>query len=533
MAQTSNLQAKQDEDGGGTEDQKSPKAEDERKRRNKEESSSNVQADAQQDTTCTGKKAKGKKLRSADALDPSTGACKQEDEGGAGEHEEDAHEEKPKARKKKKHKDACGVEEMTGRTGDETAAAAEDGKEEVGVREGGQDEEAEEGKAQKKKKRKRKQLDEAVEAAQEVETNADGGGNGAGDCEEVQEPTERSKRKKRKSIVEEEPAEVKEEEQGVTEPVQDDPDQKKKKKKKRSAQAVDVDAEGGDIAGAGGADGLEAVGTAGNDDVAEGEEPKRRKKNKANKASTEEVEKQETEEEAACVKVCVANLPTSMGKGHIWKLFEDCGEIEDVFLLKDWWTGASRGVCFITFSDAKASHLALQRDGEDHLGQALRVNLALDRQKGKGSDKGSGGPKGWGKAAGRGEGGDKGSGSPKGWGKVAGRGEGGGKGKGKDKGKGKAPPAMFALNDKPAGCVGILLRGLSYAVTEADLKECFANCGSGPSRVRLLVDADGTSKGKAFLDFANEAAVDEAIKLTGTKLKGRKLCVEYSRPREQ
>jgi len=113
-----------------------------------------------------------------------------------------------------------------------------------------------------------------------------------------------------------------------------------------------------------------------------------------------------------------------------------------------------------------------------------------------------------------------------------------GKGKGKDGGRGKckggqnSQPAMLALGDKPSGCLGLMCRGLSFAVSEEDLIAAFSYCGGGPTRVRLLVDAAGDSKGKAFLDFASEAAVGEAMKLYGTKLKGRKLILEYLRPND-
>lgn len=220
-----------------------------------------------------------------------------------------------------------------------------------------------------------------------------------------------------------------------------------------------------------------------------------------------------TEEEVAnCRKVCAASLPLWVEKAHIWKHFSKCGEIEGVFLLRDQWTWESRGVAFITFYERSSVAAALALDKTDFGGQKIRVNLAIDKQAppGKGQAKGS----------------------------VSKSAQGTGPnyysmGKGKDgKGKGKAAPSFApALADKPEGCTGVMVRSLSFDVTEEDLREAFASCAGGTTRVRLLMDKQsGQSKGKAFLDFADQSGVDEAIKLAGTSLKGRKLIVEYAKP---
>merc|ERR1711879_110612 len=90
-----------------------------------------------------------------------------------------------------------------------------------------------------------------------------------------------------------------------------------------------------------------------------------------------------------------------------------------------------------------------------------------------------------------------------------------------------------SLGDIPEGCLGIVVKQLSWAASEDDLREVFAGCGAGPLRVRILTDKEGNSKGKAFVDFTDRTSVELAGKLNGTKLKGRFIALEYTRPRSE
>ncbi|CAE8597023.1 unnamed protein product, partial [Polarella glacialis] len=82
----------------------------------------------------------------------------------------------------------------------------------------------------------------------------------------------------------------------------------------------------------------------------------------------------------ACTKVCVANLAGWLDKSRIWSHFRKAsGEVENVYLLRDWWTGASRGVAFVTLKDREDVKAALQLDGTDFGGNVIRVNVAVDK----------------------------------------------------------------------------------------------------------------------------------------------------------
>merc|ERR1712137_304365 len=106
-----------------------------------------------------------------------------------------------------------------------------------------------------------------------------------------------------------------------------------------------------------------------------------------------------------------------------------------------------------------------------------------------------------------------------------------GKGKAHGKGaagKGKSPSSR---RPKPPGCTSVVVKGIAYAATEEDLLGVFASCGggAGPSRVKLLRDrTSGESKGIAFLDFQDTEAVDQAMLLSETELKGRCFFMDYA-----
>ena len=75
---------------------------------------------------------------------------------------------------------------------------------------------------------------------------------------------------------------------------------------------------------------------------------------------------------------------------------------------------------------------------------------------------------------------------------------------------------------------------LSYAVTEDELRELFAQAGNVTS-VAVIKDRDtGQSKGFAFVEFSTQADAQKAIsRFNGQKLGERTLTVNLARPREE
>ena len=247
----------------------------------------------------------------------------------------------------------------------------------------------------------------------------------------------------------------------------------------------------------------------------------------AKTAKTADLKTQDAEshadDAAQCLKICAANLPWWFDKAKIERHFRRKGGVAHVWLLYDKW-GESRGVAFITFSDKASVKAALECDGTNVGGNVIRVNLAVDKNKEAEDGKPKGLSKGW---AGGGAWADAPAAQAPGH--LQGKSESvKGRGRGKS-GKGpKQPASVLALPSRPEGSLGLVARGISYEVTEEDLKQLFSECGSGPTRVRVLTDKSGYSKGKAFIDFADEAAVEKAMKFSETMLKGRKLRLEYS-----
>ncbi len=75
--------------------------------------------------------------------------------------------------------------------------------------------------------------------------------------------------------------------------------------------------------------------------------------------------------------------------------------------------------------------------------------------------------------------------------------------------------------------------GLAYSVTEDELKAFFAEQGEVVS-VAVIKDRDsGQSKGFGFVEMADDAAGQNAIKeLNGKELSGRAIMVNQARPQE-
>lgn len=75
--------------------------------------------------------------------------------------------------------------------------------------------------------------------------------------------------------------------------------------------------------------------------------------------------------------------------------------------------------------------------------------------------------------------------------------------------------------------------GLAYSTTEDELKTLFAGVGAVTS-VAIIKDRDtGQSKGFGFVEMAEDAEADEAIKtLNGKEVGGRTIMVNEARPQE-
>ena len=80
----------------------------------------------------------------------------------------------------------------------------------------------------------------------------------------------------------------------------------------------------------------------------------------------------------------------------------------------------------------------------------------------------------------------------------------------------------------------LFVGSLPYTTTSDELKELFSKIGEVTTADVITDKFTNQGKGFAFVEFADDANADKAIKeLNGTELGGRKIVVNEARPREE
>ena len=81
--------------------------------------------------------------------------------------------------------------------------------------------------------------------------------------------------------------------------------------------------------------------------------------------------------------------------------------------------------------------------------------------------------------------------------------------------------------------MNIYVGNLAYSVTEDDLRQAFSQFGTVTSANVITDKFSGQSKGFGFVEMADNAEADAAIKaLNDSALKGRNMKVNQAKPRE-
>lgn len=95
-------------------------------------------------------------------------------------------------------------------------------------------------------------------------------------------------------------------------------------------------------------------------------------------------------------------------------------------------------------------------------------------------------------------------------------------------------PAADWTQEEGAVSVRLFIGNLPYAASEADLREHLSSVGA-PTQIVLPVDREtGRPRGFAFVDYADRAVAEEAIRRFNQQpFKGRPLAVSEARPREE
>ena len=76
-------------------------------------------------------------------------------------------------------------------------------------------------------------------------------------------------------------------------------------------------------------------------------------------------------------KVFVGNLPFGLKDDELKEMFADFGDITEAVIIKDKFSGRSKGFGFVTFSSEESAKKAVSElNGKDVQGRALKVNEA-------------------------------------------------------------------------------------------------------------------------------------------------------------
>ncbi len=94
--------------------------------------------------------------------------------------------------------------------------------------------------------------------------------------------------------------------------------------------------------------------------------------------------------------IYIGNLSFDTTDDQLRQAFEGFGEVSSVNIIKDKYTGESRGFAFVEMSDQDAATAAISGvNGQDLNGRTLNVNEARPRtERGGGGDRGGGGGRG-------------------------------------------------------------------------------------------------------------------------------------------
>lgn len=79
----------------------------------------------------------------------------------------------------------------------------------------------------------------------------------------------------------------------------------------------------------------------------------------------------------------------------------------------------------------------------------------------------------------------------------------------------------------------LFVGGLAWTATDEDLRSAFAECGEVKEATVVRFPDTGRSKGFGFVEYATTEEAEEAKKkLDGTEIAGRKIMIDFARPKQ-
>nr|CAD7401435.1 unnamed protein product [Timema cristinae] len=79
--------------------------------------------------------------------------------------------------------------------------------------------------------------------------------------------------------------------------------------------------------------------------------------------------------------IFIGNLPFSAEEEDLWKMFEECGNIENIRVSRDKYTGVGRGFGYVNFQNVDGVELALKLNGEKLKDRELRITRYTSSKK--------------------------------------------------------------------------------------------------------------------------------------------------------
>lgn len=171
-------------------------------------------------------------------------------------------------------------------------------------------------------------------------------------------------------------------------------------------------------------------------------------------------------------KVFINGIPYDTPEDEIKNIFKDCGKIVDIKIPKYQDSGRNRGYGFITFDKSKSVKNALLKD-KTYLGSRY-----ITVEEGKGS-------------------------------------------------KDSEYQRKADIMDIPENCKIIIIKNLSYDLTEKELGDKFRGCGDINSIRMVCHPKLNHFKGFAFIEFCKTESVKLALNFNGKEFKGRKMLIDF------
>lgn len=168
--------------------------------------------------------------------------------------------------------------------------------------------------------------------------------------------------------------------------------------------------------------------------------------------------------------IFVGNLPLEITKLKLIELFKSCGKIFDVRLLPQVIQGKQTCVGFIEFKSVTSAQKALEMHGTSVMGQRVQVRIANH----------------------------------------------------------KKTQEKELTNEQKV--FTLYVKNLDFSTTEETLRNIFGKCGDIQS-IRLPIFPDSRKpRGYGFIDFKEETALRNALRLNRIEVNGRQLLLEISKP---